>query len=260
MTGPGKYLYCIIACAEARTFEDVVPVGNGDGVVHTVPHNGLAAVVSESPSTEYESTRANMVAHERIQERVMREYTLLPVRFGTVARSASPIQAIGKLLEKRSREFEQRLGEVAGKVELGVKALWREEKAVYEEILVENAAIRRLRNSLTGRPAAALRFEALPLGEMVKDALEQKKKREAMDLLAPLRRIACGVRENDIIVDRMVLNAAFLTDEDRQEEMDRAVSKLDDELGRRLSFRYTGPNPPWNFVEIVVNWKDILQE
>lgn len=260
MSDQGKYLYCIISCPERRAFDDVAPIGDGGGLVHTVPHSGLAAVVSDSPATEYENTRTNMLAHERVQERVMREYPLLPVRFGTVARSACPTEHVEKLLEKRSQEFRRQLADVEGKVELGVKALWQDEKAVYEEILVENAAIRRLRDSLVGRPAAALRFDAVPLGEMVKDAFEQKKKREAVGLMAPLRCLAERVKENDVIVDRMVLNAAFLVDEVRQGELDLAVAMLDDQLGHRLTFKYTGPNPPWNFVEITVNWEDILQE
>lgn len=256
----GKYLYCVIPCSEERTFADVASIGDANGRVHTVPHRGLAAVVSDSPITEYESTRTNMIAHERVQERVMTEYPLLPIRFSTVAGSPSPVRDIRKLLEKRSQEFERLLQGVDGKVELGLKALWREEKAIYEEILAENAAIRRLRNSLSHRPPAALRLEAVPLGEMVKDALELKKNEEAQALLAPLRRVANNVRQNDIIVDRMVVNAAFLVDQSQQEELDQMVSQLDQRLGERLTFKYTGPNPPWNFVEIVVNWEEIRQE
>src|SRR3990172_4042731 len=79
----GKYLYCIILCPEEHTFEDVSPIGGASGLVHTVPCEGLAAVGSDSPLREYESTRTNMMAHERVQEGVMREFTLLPVRFGT---------------------------------------------------------------------------------------------------------------------------------------------------------------------------------
>lgn len=257
MSQAGKYLYCIIRCTEERIFEDVAPIGDGAGPVYTVHKDGLAVVVSDSPVKEYESTRANMLAHERVQERVMREFTLLPVRFGTVANAPSATQDIQKLLERRFQEFDRLLADMEGKVELGLKALWRDEKAIFEEIVAENPDIRRLRNSLAGKPAAALRFEAVPLGEMVKKALEQKKRREAPGILAPLRRVASRVQENDIIVDRMIVNAAFLVDEGRQGEFDRAVSKLDEELGHRVMLKYVGPAPPWNFVNIVVNWEEL---
>ena len=106
MAEMGKYLYCIIPCSENRTFTADV-IGDGDGVVHTVCHQDLAVVVSNSPVTQYESTRRNMVAHERVLETVMREFTLLPVRFGTVTDSTAPVQGIQKLLGSRFAEFDK---------------------------------------------------------------------------------------------------------------------------------------------------------
>lgn len=258
MTPLGKYLYCIIRCSEERPFEDVALIGDANGPVHTVPLNGLAMVVSDSPMKEYASTRANMLAHERVQERVMREFTLLPVRFGTVTQDfASAIPDIWKLLEKRHEEFDELLREMDGKVELGLKALWRDMEAIFAEIPAENPAIRRLRDSLRRKPPEAVRFEGIPLGEMVKKALEHKKRREAAGLLAPLRPIAYRTKENDVMMDRLIINGAFLVDKAREEEFDRAVTKLETELGQRITFKYVGPSPPWNFVEVVVNWEEL---
>ena len=57
----------------------------------------------------------------------------------------------------------------------------------------------------------------------------------------------------------MVVNAAFLVDRgrEREEEFDRQVRKLDEELGHRCLFKYVGPVPPYNFVNIVVNWQEL---
>lgn len=188
----------------------------------------------------------------------MRDFTLLPVRFGTVTHDfASAIPDIRKLLDKRFQEFDRLLSDMEGKVEVGLKALWRDEKAVFEEIVAENAAIRRLRNSLAGRPAEAIRLEAVPLGELVKEALERKKSKEAARILAPLRRLAGRGQENDIIVDRMITNAAFLVEAGRQGEFDGAMAQLDKEWGHRVIFKYVGPVPPYNFVNIVVHWEEL---
>ena len=254
----GKYLYCVARCSEERTFQDIAAIGEAGSPVHTVCHDGLAAVCSDTPVLDYEVTRANMLAHERVQERVMRDHTLLPVRFGTVTKDfGSAVRDIGRLLEKRSQEFHRLLSDLEGKVELGLKALWRDEQAIFEEILAENPAIRRLRNSLRRKPPEVVRFEGIPLGEMVKKALEQKKSREVSSLLAPLRRVAPRVHENEVIVDRMLFNAAFLVDQSREGEFDQAARRLDEEWGHRINFKYTGPNPPWNFVEIIVNWEEL---
>ena len=256
MAEVGKYLYCIIPCQQDRTF-DAVAIGSEDGVVHTVCHKGLAVVVSGSPVKQYESTRRNMIAHEKVLETVMREFTLLPVRFGTITDSASPIENIQKLLSSRFEEFNRLLRDMEGKVELGLKAFWRDEKAVFEEIVNENADIRRLRNSLLGKPPEAIRFEGIPLGRMVKEALDRKRSQEAAKILLPLRPIAHRVRENDTLVDRAIVNAAFLVDGKREQDFDQAIRRLDEKLNNRVAFKYVGPVPPYNFVNIVVNWQEL---
>ena len=58
-------------------------------------------------------------------------------------------------------------------------------------------------------------------------------------------------------MDRMVLNAAFLVEKSREAEFDHAVSRLDEELGPRALFKYVGPVPPYNFVNITVNWNEL---
>jgi hypothetical protein len=252
----GKYFYCIIACQEERTF-DAVPIGSGDGLVHTVCHKGLGVVVSDSLVKQYESTRQNMMAHEKVLETVMREFTLLPVRFGTVTNSTSPLQDVQKLLSSRFEEFHRLLRDMESKVELGLKASWRDEKAIFEEIVAETADIRRLRNSLSGQPPQATHFDRIRLGEMVKEALNRKRAKEAAKILAPLRRIAHSVRENDVLADRMVVNAALLVDKVRGPEFDQAVNELDEQVGERIALKYVGPAPPYNFVNIVVNWKEL---
>lgn len=253
----GKYLYCIIRCPEERSFKEAAPIGDVQGIVHTIPYNSLSAVVSESAVTDYDSTRANMLAHERVQEMVMREFTILPVRFGTVAQSESAIENIRRLMHRRHQEFDQLLSDMEGKVELGLKVLWWDEKAILEEVLAQNESLRKLRDSLKGMPPQASHYDRIHLGEMVKEALDRKRASEAATILAPLRQLARNTVENKIIVDRMIVNAAFLVDRHLEAEFDQAVRKLDENLGHRVAFKYIGAVPPYNFVNITVNWQDL---
>ena len=61
-------------------------------------------------------------------------------------------------------------------------------------------------------------------------------------------------RTNKITSDRMVLNAAFLVDAAKEPDVDAVVRELSEDLSERLMFKYVGPVPPYNFVNIVVNW------
>lgn len=256
MVEVGKYIYCVIPCQDDRIF-DVVSMGNNGSAVHTVSNKGLAAVISNVPVKQYESTRNNMMAHERVLEAVMKETTLLPVRFGTIADSASSAEDIKKLLAVRFEEFHNLLMEMQDKVELGLKAFWRDEKAIFDEIVAENIDIRRLRDSMSLKSPEAAHFERIRLGKMIEEAINHKKAREATQILTPLRLIACSTKENPLLATRIIVNAAFLVDKAREPEFDREVEQLDKQLGKRMAIKYVGPVPVYNFVNIVVNWQEI---
>jgi len=258
-TKEAKYLYCIVKCGEERSFNGASAIGGrGDGI-HTIVFEDLACVVSDSPDMKYDNSRANMMAHETVIEGVMKEFTVLPVRFGTVTRkdSGSPVEDIRhKLLENRYKEFQSLHEEMDNRVELGLKAMWRDEKAIYQEIVAEHGELRKLRDSVEGKSPEATHFDRMHLGEMVKKSLDRKKEKEAKVLLARFRPVTDRLQENKTMMDRMVLNAAFLVSKDRERECDEMMKRLDEELGERMTFKYVGPTPPFNFCEIIVNWEE----
>jgi len=248
----GKYMYCIIRSAEPQEFTNR-GIGERGEIVHTVHFMNLAAIVSDSPIIEYENSRRNMMAHTLVLEEVMQKFTILPVRFGTVAPSIERIQE--RVLKRRFGEFNGLLNEMEGRVEMGVKAFWYE-GIIFPEIVAENAAIRRLRDSLMGRSAEETYYDRIRLGELVEAAMQEKRDDDAEKILAPLRTLAYQTKANKVIMDRMVLNAAFLVDRVHEAEFDKAVQQLDAEMGKRLMFKYVGPVPPYNFVNIVVSWEE----
>jgi len=44
-----------------------------------VHHRDLAAVVSDTPTEVFDATRENVLAHERVNEAVMRKHTVIPM-------------------------------------------------------------------------------------------------------------------------------------------------------------------------------------
>ena len=246
----GKYLYAIIACPQAREFK-ARGVGEQGDTVYTINHRRLAAVVSDSPMKEYDNSRRNMMAHALVLEELMEEFDLLPVRFGTIAPASKSVGE--QLLEPRYEEFTQLLGEMDGRVELGLKAFWYE-GAVFDEVVRENQAIRALRDSLAGKPVEATHFERIRLGEAVEKALNEKRNRDEEMILSRIRPHVRKTRTNKILNERMVLNAAFLVDRAREPDVDAVIQQLDEEFGNRLMFKYVGPVAPYNFVNIIVEW------
>ena len=96
----------------------------------------------------------------------------------------------------------------------------------------------------------------MKLGEMVKDALEIKRDREANEILKVLKPFPIDRRMNKIFGDKMIMNAAFLVDTHQEDGFDRAMNELETSSNGRVKFKYVGPVPILNFVEIVITWDD----
>jgi hypothetical protein len=235
--------------------------GENGSTVYTVDFEDLAFVVSDCDATRYDATRENTVCHQKIIEEVMdRGFSTLPVRFGTVA-TASQVntteERIRQVLKRRFGEFQGLLGDMEGKVEVGLKVFWKKAR-LFDDIVSEYRQVRMLRDRIASRPSSGLawRDERIQLGTMVDSAIEDKRNREAPLLVQPLHPIAYDYKTNKIMTDTMVLNGAFLVYKERLGEFDVAVNELDERYGDRMKFNYVGCLPPFNFIEIVIRWDE----
>lgn len=58
--------------------------------------------------------------------------------------------------------------------------------------------------------------------------------------------------ENDLFSDRLIMNRSYLVDREERMAFDEAVDAITDEYGDVLTVQYTGPWPPYNFVDIEI--------
>jgi hypothetical protein len=240
----GKYVYCIISLDRPREFGEIGIGGNQR--VYTVQHDDLAAVVSDTPIVIYDPTRENVLAHEFVNETVMREFTVIPMSFGTVFRSEDDVS---ELLRSTHGAFMDVLDKMKDKIEFGLKILWDRDK-VMAEIEQENDEIRRLKDEITRNAATSTYFARMQLGRLVESALEEASNRYVANVHDALRPVAVASRSNKVIGDRMILNAAFLVERNREREFDEKVKEVSRRHENALNFKYTGPWPPYNFVNI----------
>ncbi|PYO48532.1 MAG: GvpL/GvpF-family gas vesicle protein 1 [Gemmatimonadetes bacterium] len=240
----GKYVYCIIRNDRSREF---VEIGIGSASrVYTVSHHDLAAVVSDTPIVIYDPTRENVLSHEFVNETVMREFTLIPMSFGTVFRSEKDVL---QLLKSTYQAFTDVLDKMQDKIEFGLKILWDRDKVV-AAIERENDEIRRLKDEITRNAASSTYFARMQLGRLVEAAMEEASNRYLIDVHEQLKDVSVASRSNKVIGDRMILNAAFLVDRKDEKQFDEKVKAISLQYEELLTFKYTGPWPPYNFVNI----------
>jgi hypothetical protein len=246
----GRYLYGIIPCAEARTFA-ARGIHEQGARVYSIPYRDLAVVVSDSPPEPYDSTRRNMMAHTRVLEALMQQYSVLPICFGIVA--PDEVTICEQLLARRYDDLRAQLEAMHNRIELGLKAFWVDED-VFRRIADESPAIRALRDTIAGRTAESTYYERIRLGELVEEAIAQRREHDTERILGELRPLAAATILHPPLTERMVFNAAFLLGREHEARFDQAVREIDARMDGRLMFKYVGPVPPYNFVTINVSW------
>ena len=249
MEREGRYIYCVIASSQERSFGPMGIGERGDDV-STIGYNDLSMVVSSHPISKLAVNSENMLNHERVIEAVMKEFDgVLPVRFGTIASNADEIR---NLLSRRYREFKSALRDMDHKVELGVKGVWKNMPVIFKEIVDDNKAIKKIKEDIQKDKNKKNIQAKMEVGKLVERALEKKKEKEAESIVDALRRTAFDYKLNKTIGDEMFVNAAFLVDKGREKEFDNIMCDLGEEHKRRVKFMYTGPLPVFNFVNIVI--------
>jgi hypothetical protein len=239
----GKYVYCIIEASDMLKF-GLIGIGADPSDVYTVHYKNLAAVVSDAPLEVLDSTRENVLAHERVNETVMREHTVIPMSFGTIFKTREDIV---ELLRSAAEAFGDVLNKMQNKLEFGLKVLWDRDQAI-REVEADDEDISRLKKEISSQKGPTY-FARMQYGRLVDSALQTRSERYVAEILDELRDVSVASRINKPIGDKMIMNAAFLISRDRESAFDSKVKSIASRFDR-LTFKYTGPWPPYNFVNI----------
>ncbi|MFJ2033365.1 GvpL/GvpF family gas vesicle protein [Streptosporangium sp. NPDC087985] len=257
MTEVGTYVYAITRGTGRPHPADLTGVAGTQ--VRTVERAGLVAYVSTVPLEEFgeEPLRRSLEdldwigctarAHHQVVEAVAETVPTAPVRLVTVYTSE---EQVSDLLDRRHDDFVAVLSRVTGRREWGVKAYAEQDTAPSSTAgesgeAPENAEadspgtayLKRRQASLRSREDAQRR--ALAQAEHVHAAL-------AAVAVASLRH-----RPQDPELsgrtEWMVLNGAYLVDDDRGDEF---AATLDVLRGQGLDLELTGPWAPYSFTAI----------
>ena len=98
-------------------------------------------------------------------------------------------------------------------------------------------------------PDGANRAVRVRLGELINQALEQTRVRDANDILEQLKPEASAVAMDPLETEFMVLNTPFLVNRDRLEKFEEAVERAADERQDRMHFTLLGPMPAFSFID-----------
>ena len=239
----GKYVYCIIKTQSPLMFGPL-GIGPDPADTHTVNYRDIAAVVSNTPMVVQDPTRDNVLAHQRVNETVMQQHTVIPMSFGTVFKTDDDII---ELLRSAYDAFTDVLNKMQDKFEFGLKVLWDRDQII-REIEEEDEDIRRLKGEISSQKGSTY-FARMQYGRLIDAALQARSERYVAEIFQALRDVSVASRSNKPIGDRMIMNAAFLVGREMEHAFDSRVKDIGQRY-EKLTFKYTGPWPPYNFVNI----------
>lgn len=247
MSYPGTYLYAISRSGSVPA--DLTGVAGSP--VRTIAHAGLVAFVSTVPLEEFgeEALRRNLEdlgwleatarAHHHVVEAVAAAATTAPVRLVTIYRGDEQVR---DLLQEHVEEFNTALSMTAGRKEWGVK--------VYLSPNAEDAGTPGTAGS--GRAVSGAAY--LRRRQRSLHARHDARRRAASyahDIDAALTAVCVASRrypaQDPQLSGRgewMVLNGAYLVDDERGREFTAAIDAL---RGSDVDIQVTGPWAPYSF-------------
>lgn len=216
--------------------------------VWVVESNDIAAIVGAAPDKDAKATRDQALAHARVLEAAVVDAPVVPFRFGMMVPGGDE-QVSSELLEARHDELVQLLTRVKDWMQLTLKVYY-DEDTVLREILENEPEVDQLREQMKQGDEIATRDVRVRLGELVSNAVQQRRERDTADILEQLKPVSIAGVDDGLEKEYMVLNVPFLVERDRQQEFEDAVEKVAEERSERMRFRLIGPMPAYSFIEM----------
>jgi hypothetical protein len=213
--------------------------------VSVVEAGDLGAIVGKAPEDDEKGTRNQALAHARVLEAAVLDAPVVPFRFGIIVPADDEVEE--GLLTEHHDELAQHLKNVEDRLQMTLKVYYHED-AVLREIIEKEPEIAELREKMGEESEEASRDVRVRLGELISNAVEQRRQRDTGDIAERLDAVSLATAAQDLEEEFMVLNVAFLVERERQREFEEAVEEVADERQERMRFRLLGPMPPYNFI------------
>jgi len=239
----GYYVYGVVAAADGRVPADLVGVDQAP--VHTVDHDGIAAVVAVIDLERPPGRRADLVAHSAVLDALASTGAVVPVQFGSLMSDAESV--VEDLLAPQVDHFADLLEQLQGRSQYNLRATYHEQ-VVLAEVVAADPEIAELSRRTRELPEEAAYADRVRLGELVARAVDAKRVYDAEVLLESVlsHTDAYSTREGAGMVH--VLDVALLVEQTRREELEEHLEGLAEAVHERIRLRLVGPVAPYDFV------------
>jgi hypothetical protein len=242
----GKILYALCASDDMQPNYSVR--GLESAPVYAIDQCGIRAIVSDTLSARLRPNRSNIRAHQKVLESLTADTTVLPMRFGVLARDAA---AVERLLATNMESINEHSERLNGRVEMGLRVSW-DVTNIYEHFVTLHPTLAEGRNEIWSQysGSSARREEKIQLGNMF-EALRTADRKDAAGKVKDILFDYCeDIVENPVKREKDVINLACLVERSRLDEFVSGVFDASKAFDNSYLFDYTGPWAPHNFINL----------
>jgi len=216
--------------------------------VYAIDQCGIRAIVSDTLSARLRPNRSNISAHQKVLKSLTADTTVLPMRFGVLARDAT---AVERLLATNMESINEHFERLNGRVEMGLRVSW-DVTNIYEHFVTLHPTLAAGRDKIWRQHSgsSARREEKIQLGNMY-EALRTADRQAAAETVKDILFDYCDdIVENRVNREKDVINLACLIERSKLDEFVRGVFEASKAFDNSYIFDYTGPWAPHNFIEL----------
>ena len=239
-----NYLYAIVAHSQGCGRYGLIGIEGGE--VYSIPDGQLAAIVSDVPNARLRPERRHLAAHHAVHKCLMQEGALLPMSFGVIADSR---QAVRRILTLNRDAFLEQLRRVENKVEMSLVVKY-DIPNIFEYFVRTHPELKAFRDRLFGGGRQPSEDDKIELGRLFDRILRDDRAELAQQVVEVLAPLCTEIKENPPRGESGIMNLACLVARDGQARFERGVFEAAGRFDDNFSFDYSGPWPPYNFVEV----------
>ncbi len=243
--GKGKYLYAIIAAADAGAMSRDLR-GIDEEKVLAVASGGIAAVVSAVQDKKIRPERRHLSAHHGVLKLLMETTTPLPMSFGIIAESTA---AVKRVLGDRRQDFAAHLKRVKGKVEMGLKVTW-DVPNIFDYFVITHPELKAMRDRFFGSNREPTQEQKIELGRIFDRILNEDREAFTAQVSEVLSDYCSETKAGNCAKVNDVMNLACLVERSELSRFEQGVFEAAEQFDNNFAFDFNGPWAPHNFVNI----------
>jgi hypothetical protein len=205
----------------------------------------LGAIVSDCPLDLVRAERRHILASQRVLSALNTQFDLLPMAFGTIAKSEADLR---RFLGDHHDGLTVQLQRISGAVEMSLRvSLEVPDPIAY--LVGRTPALQTARALAFNGRRTPTHDTKIRLGQIFEDALRKYRDAHTTQILANLGACCAEIIALPVREDKEIANLAALVSRSNVDRFEAAVQVSAERIDEDIAFRIGGPWPPHNFVQ-----------